>query len=113
MIEPGIEYLHDLLAKATPGPWIYRQYGYCPNKTWEEAYEQFAAQLPKGPAYECGCGDEQETCQTQHSIVGKWDGVIAWNPEFNESPTRADMELMALAPDLARKVIALEEATNE
>lgn len=113
MSTPFTQELKDLLAEATPGPWTYKRYYHCPDKMREESYEQFGAQPPKDLTYKCGCGDKQGACQTQHYIVGKWDGVIAWNPEFNEPPTRADMELMALAPTLARKVIALEEATNE
>lgn len=113
MSKPFIEFLQNLLAEATPGPWTYRQYDYCPDKMREEAYEQFGAQHPKDSTFECNCGDGQDTCQTQHYIVGEWDGVIAWNPEFIDMPTRADMELMAMAPELARKVIALEGNTNE
>lgn len=107
------EELKTLLAEATPGTWTYRKYNYCPDAMREEAYGQFGAQPPKDLTYECRCGDEQETCQTQHYILGRCDGVIAWNPEFIDAPAPADMELMALAPTLARKLIALEEATNE
>lgn len=113
MSKPFIEFLQNLLAEATPGPWTYRQYDYCPDKMREESYEQFGTQSPKDLTFECGCGDKQETCQTQHYVHGKWEGVISWNPEFNEQPTRADMILMAMAPELARKVIALEGTTNE
>lgn len=113
MSQSLVEELKGLLAAATPGPWAYKQYNYCPDAMREEAYNQFGAENPRGLAYECGCGDEQTTCQTQHYIVGKWDGVIAWNPEFIDTPNRADMALMALAPTLARKLIAIERKINE
>lgn len=102
--------LKRLLDEATPGPWEYLTYDYCPDRWVQDECDQIGAEYPENMTFECGCGDEQETCQTQHYITGKTDGVIAWNPQFNEVPSTDDMHLAAAAPQLAQEVINLRDA---
>ena len=104
--------LKQLLDESTPGPWEYLTHDYCPDRYTQDECDQMGAAYPKSMTFECGCGDEQEDCQTQHYITGKTDGVIAWNPQFNEMPSTDDMHLAALAPELAQEVIRLRAHIN-
>lgn len=106
---PSAEKLQELLGLTTHGTWEYRTYDYCPDLITQDQCDAHGRQCPDSMTFDCGCGDEQETCQTQHYIVGGNHGVIAWNPEFDEPPNPFDMAIAALAPELAAEVIRLRK----